>query len=288
MFGFQRVGDLIWAAADCRTRGFLLGATAGRTALNGEGLQHEDGHSHLAALTVPNLPAYDPAYGYELAVIVQDGMRRMYQAGEDVFYYITLYNENYEMPAMPAGAEDGILRGMYKLRDTAAGDGRRRVQLLGSGVILREVLKAQDILEQRYGVPSTVWSVTSYKELRREALEVKRWNMLHPDQPAGRSYLEKAVAGAPGPFVAASDYMRALPEQIAPWLPGGLTALGTDGFGRSDTRPALRRFFEVDAAAVVIASLYALAQRRALDPATVKKAINELGVNPDQPAPWTV
>jgi pyruvate dehydrogenase E1 component len=288
MFGFQRVGDLIWAAADSRARGFLLGATAGRTALNGEGLQHEDGHSHVAALAVPNLMAYDPAFGYELAVIVQDGMRRMYAAGEDVFYYVTLYNENYEMPAMPAGVEDGILRGMYKFRERTSAVGTRHVQLLGSGCILPEVLKAQEILAERYGVSSTVWSVTSYKELRRDALEIRRWNMLHPDQPARLSYLEKAVGGAPGPFVAASDYMRALPEQIAAWLPGGLTALGTDGFGRSDTRRALRRFFEVDAAAVTVAALYALCERRQVSAAVVKKAIEDLEIDTEQPAPWTV
>jgi pyruvate dehydrogenase E1 component len=288
MFGFQRVGDLVWAAADSRCKGFLLGATAGRTTLNGEGLQHQDGHSHVAALSVPSCMAYDPAFAYELAVIIQDGVRRMYEEQEDLFYYITLYNESYEMPAMPEGAAEGILRGIYRLRTESVGDAGPNVQLLGSGPIVREALRAQEILAEHYGVSSTVWSVTSYKELRRDALEARRWNMLHPEQPARRSYLERLLEGAQGPFVAATDYMRTLAEQIAPWLPDSLLALGTDGFGRSETRPALRRFFEVDAAAMVVAALYALAERGEIDREQVRRAIQELELDPDQPAPWTV
>ncbi len=285
MFGFQRVGDLIWCAADSRARGFLLGCTAGRTTLNGEGLQHQDGHSHLLAATVPNCLAYDPAYAYETAVIVQDGIRRMYEAQEPVFYYLTLHNENYEMPAMPEGAREGIVRGMYRLRSRQAESPLGRVQLLGSGAILREVLRAQDILAERYGVSSDAWSVTSYKELRREAMAAERWNRLHPGDAPRQSYLERIVRGAEGPFVAASDYMRLVAEQIAPWLPDRLVALGTDGFGRSDTRRALRRFFEVDAECVALAALRELAARGILDAATPAKAIAQLGIDPGKPDP---
>jgi pyruvate dehydrogenase E1 component len=290
MFGFQRVGDLIWAAADSRSKGFLMGATAGRTTLSGEGLQHQDGHSQLAALSVPNCVAYDPAFAYEIAVILQDGIRRMYAEREDIFYYLTLYNENYAMPPMPEGAAEGILRGMYRL-PAAVEPGAsltHTVNLLGSGPILREALRAQQILAERCGVAATVWSVTSYKELRGDALGAERWNMLHPEQPPRRSYLEQVLEGVPGPFIAASDYMRALPEQIARWVPGGLLALGTDGFGRSETRGALRRHFEIDAEAIVVAALYALAQRGEIDRAQVRQAITELGVDPEQPAPWRV
>ncbi len=286
MFGFQRVGDLIWAAADSRARGFLLGATAGRTTLSGEGLQHQDGHSHVAALAVPNCLAYDPAYAYELAVIIHDGIRRMFQAGEDLCYYITLYNENYAMPPMPEGAEEGILRGMYRLQSRDARDSAGTVQLLGSGPLLPQVLQAQDVLAERFRVSSTVWSVTSYKQLRTDALEAERWNMLHPGATRKTSFLQETVRGLEGPFVAASDHVRALPEQIAAWLPGGLTALGTDGFGRSDSREALRRFFEIDAAAIVVAALHALAERGQLDGREVARAIQELGVDADQPPAW--
>jgi pyruvate dehydrogenase E1 component len=288
MFGFQRVGDLIWAAADARAKGFLCGGTAGRTTLAGEGLQHQDGHSHILALTVPNIMAYDPAYAYEIAIIVQDGIRRMYQELESIFYYITLGNENYDMPPMPEGCEAGILRGCYKLKmEKAKGRAKLHVQLLGSGSILGEVLKAQTILARDYGVSATAWSATSYKELRRDAMEVERWNTLHPDQPK-TSYVADLFADEPGPIIAASDYMRALPESIATYLPGRFSVLGTDGFGRSETREALRRFFEVDAAAIVVASLYRLSLENKVDRAVVRKAITDLGVNPDQPASWTV
>jgi pyruvate dehydrogenase E1 component len=288
MFGFQRIGDLIWAAADSRTKGFLLGATAGRTTLSGEGLQHQDGHSHMAALSVPNCMAYDPAFAYEIALIIQDGIRRMLADREEIFYYLTLYNESYEMPPMPEGAQEGILRGMYRFRAERPKGAKQTVHLLGSGPILREALRAQEILAERYRVGSTVWSVTSFKELRRDGLETERWNMLHPEEPPRRSYLETLLDGVTGPFIAASDYLRALPEQIGRWLPGGVLALGTDGFGRSETRQALRRFFEIDAGAITIAALYALAQRGEVERAQVRQAIVELNVNPEQPASWTV
>jgi pyruvate dehydrogenase E1 component len=254
MFGFQRIGDLIWAAADLRARGFLLGGTAGRTTLNGEGLQHEDGHSLLLASTVPTVVCYDPAFAYELAVIIQDGMRRMYEAGEDVMYYITLYNEKYPMPAMPEGVAQGILKGMYKFKPAAVPAKGTRVHLLGSGPILRETLRAQELLASRFGVAADVWSVTSYRELRREALDVERWNLLHPGEAPKVPYVRQALQNEQGVFVAASDYMRQIPEMIQRWVPG-LYALGTDGFGRSESRKALRRFFEVDAESITLAAL---------------------------------
>jgi pyruvate dehydrogenase E1 component len=282
MFGFQRIGDLIWAAADMRTRGFLLGGTAGRTTLMGEGLQHQDGHSHLLASVVPTLKAYDPAFAYEIAVIVQDGIRRMYEAGEDLFYYITLGNENYPMPPMPEGAAEGILRGLYRLRPASAKGKGTKVHLLGSGAILREALRAQELLAERYGVAADVWSVTSYKELRRDALEAERWNLLHPTAEPRRSYVERLLEKEEGVFVAAGDYLRAVPEMIDRWVPGGLLPLGTDGFGRSENRKALRRFFEVDAEFITLAALYRLAQRGEVKPARVEKAIQELGINPEK------
>ena len=282
MFGFQRIGDLIWAAGDQRTRGFLLGATAGRTTLNGEGLQHEDGHSHVHASTVPNLLAYDPAYAYEIAVIVREGLHRMYRNREDVFYYITLCNENYPMPKKPEGSDSGILKGLYKVSSTPP-DGRPRVQLFGSGPILREALRARDLLAERYGVAADVWSATSYKELRREALEAERWSMLHPDQPARKPYVVSLLEHEPGPIIAVSDYMRIVPDQIARWLPGRFYALGTDGFGRSDTREALRRFFEVDAESVVVAALCQLALRGEVAADLPRRAIAELGIDPEKP-----
>jgi pyruvate dehydrogenase E1 component len=285
MFGFQRIGDLIWAAADMRTRGFLLGGTAGRTTLMGEGLQHQDGHSHILASTVPTLAAYDPAFAYELAVIIREGIRRMYQIGEDVFYYITLGNENYPMPAMPEGAEEGILKGLYKLRPAEVLSKGTPVHLLGSGAILREALRAQEILAERFQVAADVWSATSYKELRREALEVERWNRLHPTAQPRRSYVERLLAEERGIFVAATDYMKALPDMIARWVPGGLVPLGTDGFGRSENRPGLRRFFEVDAENIALAALERLAQRGELPPARVQRAIEELGIDPEKPDP---
>ena len=284
MFGFQRIGDLIWAAGDSRARGFLLGATAGRTTLNGEGLQHEDGHSHVLAATVPSVRAFDPAFAYEVAVIIQDGLRRMFAEGEDCLYYLTLYNENYGMPPMPEGVAEGILSGLYKFRRSSL-PSPLRAQLFGSGPILREALRAQGILEERYGVSADVWSATSYKQLRSDALNVRRWNMLHPGEEPRRSYIEQTLENEEGVFVAASDYMRLVPDQIAPWVPGGLTTLGTDGFGRSDTRPALRRYFEVDAEFIVIAALYALAEQGHLKMADVEKAIRELGVDPEKVHP---
>jgi len=285
MFGFQRVGDMIWAAADSRCKGFLLGGTAGRTTLAGEGLQHQDGHSHLMASTVPTCYAYDPAYAYEIAVIIQDGMRRMYTDNESIFYYLTLYNEDYAMPALPDGATEGILRGMYRLNSNTVEKSKHRVQLLGSGAILRETLRAQEILAKKYAIASDVWSVTSYKELRREGLEVERWNLLHPDQPPRTCYVEQMLGKTSGPIVAASDYMRLVPEQISKWLPTPLVALGTDGFGRSETREALRRHFEVDAEHIVFATLSTLARDGKVDKKTLQKAIKALDINADQADP---
>jgi pyruvate dehydrogenase E1 component len=283
MFGFQRVGDLIWAAADQRTRGFLLGATAGRTTLMGEGLQHEDGHSLVMASVVPNLLAYDPAFAYELAVIIRDGLKRMYTNREDVFYYITLYNENYPMPPIPAGAEEGILKGLYKFRPAPEGPGDRpRIHLFGSGSLLREAMRAQEMLAQRYGVAADLWSAPSYKEVRRDALEAERWNLLHPDQEPRKPYVVQLFEGDDNPIVAVTDYMRLVPDQIAPWLPGRLYSLGTDGFGRSDTREALRRFFEVDAESIVLASLHQLSRWGRVDRAVVRRAIDELGIDPEK------
>jgi pyruvate dehydrogenase E1 component len=289
MFGFQRIGDLIWAGADSRTRGFLLGGTAGRTTLMGEGLQHQDGHSHILASSVPNLVAYDPAFAFELALIIRDGIRRMYQEGESVFYYLTLGNENYPMPALPAGAEDGVLRGMYKLRPALSGGkgktARSKVHLLGSGAILREALRAQEMLAERYDVAADCWSVTSYKELRREALQVDRWNRLHPTAERRQSYVETLLAAEKGIFIAATDYMKSLPEMIQRWVPGGLVPLGTDGFGRSDDRESLRRYFEVDAESITVAALDQLAQRGEIKREVVQKAIKDLGLDPEKPEP---
>jgi pyruvate dehydrogenase E1 component len=288
MFGFQRTGDLIWAAADSRCRGFLLGGTAGRTTLNGEGLQHEDGHSHLLALTVPTCHAYDPAYGYELATIIEEGIQRMFVKGEDIFYYLTVYNEAYEMPALPEGMREGILRGLYPVKTVMPSKAKLTVQLLGSGVILNDVLRAQTILAEKYNVASTVYSATSYQELRRDALECARWNRLHPDQKQKVPYVVQVLGKTDGPVIASSDYMRSLPEQIASYLDGRLLALGTDGFGRSDTRKSLRRFFEVDAESVAAAALFALAEAGKIERNMVKNAIADLGLNAEKPAPWSV
>ena len=285
MFGMQRVGDLVWAAADTRTRGFLLGGTAGRTTLAGEGLQHQDGHSHLFSLAVPNLISYDPAYAYEIAVIIEDGIRRMYSDGENIFYYITVMNEQYEMPPMPEGAREGILKGMYRLRAADAKPGGPRAQLLGSGAILNEAVKAQEILGGRYGVAADVWSVTSCQELYRDGHAAERWNRLHPDAPPRVPYVTQCLGDADGVIVAASDYVKALPDTLARWLPRGLTSLGTDGFGRSETRAALREFFEVDAKSIVLTALTGLAREGAIDKGVVTKAINELGINPEKPNP---
>ncbi len=285
MFGFQRVGDLDWLAGDIRAKGFLLGGTAGRTTLNGEGLQHEDGHSLLLASTIPTLVTYDPAFAYEVAVIIQDGLRRMYAEGENLFYYLTLYNENYAMPPMPEGSQEGILKGLYKFSE---GEKNRklRAHILGSGPILRHALSAQKILLEQYGVSADVWSATSYKLLRGEALNARRWNMLHPTEPPKKSYLETVLEKEKGAFVAVSDYMKLVPDQIAPWVPGGLMTLGTDGFGRSDTRARLRRFFEVDAEMIVIATLYALAQKGQIKKQAVEKAIKDLKVDPEKKYPF--
>jgi pyruvate dehydrogenase E1 component len=283
MFGFQRVGDLIWAFADARGKGFLMGGTAGRTTLAGEGLQHQDGHSLVLASTVPTCAAYDPAYAYEIAVIVQDGIRRMFQEMENRFYYLTLYNENYPMPPMPEGVTDGILKGIYKLK--SAEKGKASLQLFGSGPILNEALRAQTILAERYGIAADVWSVTSYNELRREALRTERWNRLHPDQPARQPYIAAALRDAKGPIVAATDFMKVVADQVAPWLPGRMVTLGTDGFGRSDNREHLRRHFEVNAESIAAAALARLARDGAFDAAKAKKAFGELGVDPERVDP---
>ena len=277
MFGFQRVGDMVWAFADSRGKGFLMGGTAGRTTMLGEGLQHQDGHSIVLASTVPTCLTYDPAYVYELAVIVQDGLRRMYENGEDVFYYITMYNEDYAMPAMPEGVTEGILRGMYKLKPAISGEAV--AQLFGSGPILNEVLRAQEILATKYDVQTDVWSVTSYNELRRDALGVERWNRLHPAEPERKSYLAKSLEDAVGPIIAATDYMKVVPDQLAPWLPSRLVTLGTDGFGRSDNREHLRRHFEVNAESIVGATLAKLARDGKFKPKAAQKALAELGVD---------
>jgi pyruvate dehydrogenase E1 component len=287
MFGFQRIADFIWAAADMRTRGFLLGGTAGRTTLAGEGLQHQDGNSHVLALPVPNLRAYDPAYAYEIAVILQDGIRRMYKDGENIFYYITVMNEPYAMPAMPAGSKDGILRGMYKLRPAGERKAKLRAQLFGSGAILNEVLRAQEILDQKFGVAADVWSVTSYKNLYTDGIEVERWNRLHPDETPRVPYVTQCLEGEQGVLVAASDYLKVLPSMISKWAPRRLATLGTDGFGRSECRESLREFFEVDSRFIVVAALHELAQDGLVGEATVQNAIKELNINPDKPNPVT-
>jgi pyruvate dehydrogenase E1 component len=290
MFGFQRVGDLAWAAADQRSRGFLLGGTAGRTTLNGEGLQHEDGHSHILSSVIPNCVSYDPAYGYEVAVIVHDGLRRMVTNQEDVFCYITLMNENYEHPAMPQGAEDGILKGMYLLRESRSRS-KLRVQLLGSGAILREVLAAAELLESDWGVAADVWSATSFTELRRDGLAAERWNMLHPEGKQKTSFVEKMLKERPaGPVIAASDYIKTFADQIRPFIPAvrAYRVLGTDGFGRSDSRAKLRHFFEVNRNFVAIAALKALADQGDGKAKSVAEAIKKYGIDPEKADPTTV
>ncbi len=286
MFGLQRMGDLIWAFNDARGKGFLVGATAGRTTLAGEGLQHQDGHSHLLMSVLPACAAYDPAYAYEIAVIVQDGLRRMYQENEDMFYYVTVYNENYPQPPMPEGVHEGILKGIYRCK--AAENGKAVVQLFGSGPILREALQAQQILAERYQVAADVWSVTSYNELRRDALAVERWNRLHPSEPARQPYIVKALEGAEGPVVAATDYMKAVADQVAPWLPGRLESLGTDGFGRSENREHLREFFEVNATSIATAALSRLARDGKFDRKKAQAAFDDLQVDPDVTNPAIV
>ena len=288
MFGFQRIGDLIWCAADARARGFMIGGTAGRTTLNGEGLQHQDGHSLLNAIAFPTVRSYDPAYAYEIAVIVMDGMKRMYQDNEDVIYYVTCENDNYVMPAMedPDRVTEGIIRGMYKLKTEEVDSAEHHVQLLGSGAILNSSLSAQQLLAENYGISSTVWSVTSYTELAREAQATERFNRLHPTKKAKTSYLEDLVAGLEGPFISSSDYVRAVSEQISPWIPGGLYALGTDGMGRSETRESLRRHFEVDAESIVIATLYKLSLQGKIPRKTVDDAIKSFAYDRDKIDPY--
>ena len=290
MFGFQRVGDLAWAAGDMRARGFLLGGTAGRTTLNGEGLQHEDGHSHILASTIPNCVSYDPTFAYELAVIIQDGLRRMCREQEDVFYYITVMNENYAHPPMPAGVESGILRGMYLISEGKGGKNRLKVQLMGSGTILREVIAGAALLEKDFGVSADIWSVTSFNELRREGIESARWNTLHPEGAPRRSYVEQCLQDHPGPVVVATDYMRAYAEQIRAFLPqpANYSVLGTDSFDRSDTQRALRRFFEVDRHYVAVSAMKALADQEVVPQKKVTEAIEKYGIDPEKPNPARV
>ena len=284
MFGPQRVGDLFWLAGDSRTKGFLLGATSGRTTLNGEGLQHQDGQSPLAASTIPTLYVYDPAFAYEVAAIICDGMKRMFEDGEEIFYYLCLYNEGYPQPPMPPGCADGIIKGLYKFKPGPGGK-THRAHLLGSGSIIRSALRAQEILAARYDVCADVWSATSYKSLRNEALLAERWNMLHPAQPARKPFVRQLLEAETGPFIAVSDYMKIVPDQIAKWVPGGLTTLGTDGFGRSETRANLRRFFENDAECAVLAVLHALAQRGEIRRDAVAQAIDDLKIDPEKAFP---
>jgi pyruvate dehydrogenase E1 component len=285
MFGLQRIGDLVWAAGDQRTHGFVVGGTAGRTTLAGEGLQHQDGNSQLLAYPVPNLVAYDPAFAYELAIIIQDGIRRMYVEQEDIFYYITVMNEPWEQPEMPQGVRDGILKGMYLYRKSGKQDAKLHAQLMGSGAILLEVLKAQEILETKFGVAADVWSVTSYKQLYMDGNACARWNMLHPGETPRVPFLTQMTKDAPGVFVAASDYVKTLPESVSQWLPGPLVALGTDGFGRSEGRAALRDFFEVDAKHIVLATLTGLLREGQITADCARTAVKELGIDPEKPNP---
>jgi len=286
MFGFQRVGDLAWAAGDMQAKGFLMGGTAGRTTLNGEGLQHEDGHSHLMSAAIPNCCSYDPTFAYEMAVIIQDGMKRMYEDQESVFYYITMMNENYHQPAMPEGAEDGIRRGMYRLQK--GGRGKKRVQLMGSGTILMEVIAAAELLKNDYGVDSDIWSCPSFTELRRDGIDCERHNLLHPQAEPRVPYVQQCLQGHDGPAVASTDYMRAFADQIRPYLDRHYVVLGTDGYGRSDTRENLRRFFEVDRYYIAVAALKALADEGTIEPGQVEKAIAQYRIDTDAPNPSTV
>ena len=287
MFGFQRIGDLAWAAGDSQARGFLIGATAGRTTLNGEGLQHQDGHSHLIAATIPNCLSYDPAYAYELAVIIQDGMRRMFEEGENCFYYITTMNENYVHPDMPDGVEEGIVRGIYRLRSSQQASGPV-VQLLGAGAILREVEAAAGLLLSEFGVAADVWSLTSVNELAREGNDVVRWNRLHPGETEKVPYLTQQLSGKKGPFVAATDYQKAHTDQLREFVPGSFVVLGTDGFGRSDTRQQLRQHFEVSREHIAFAAVRALADQGDLELAVVEQALSTLGINASKPNPMRV
>jgi pyruvate dehydrogenase E1 component len=284
MFGFQRMGDLAWAFGDARGRGFLLGATAGRTTLSGEGLQHQDGHSILLASVVPNCLIYDPAYAYEIAVIIEEGIRRMLENSEDIFYYLTLYNENYVMPAMPEDCREGIIRGIYRYRAASKG-AKPQARLFGSGPILRAALKAQEILEGDYHVAVDVWSVTSYSELRREAIACDRWNRLHPSEAPRIPYILSRLENTEGPIIAVTDYIKSVPDLIRPWIPSDYITLGTDGFGRSDTREALRRFFEIDAPHIVVATLSALSRKMKINPAIAMEAIRRFRIDTDLPNP---
>jgi pyruvate dehydrogenase E1 component len=287
MFGFQRIGDFIWAAADTRVRGFLLGGTAGRTTLAGEGLQHQDGQSHVLALSVPNCRAYDPAYAYELAVIIEDGIKRMYGDGESCFYYLTVMNEQYEMPAMPEGARDGIIKGLYKLRVASNPTAKVKAQLIGSGTILNEVVKAQGLLEQ-YGVAADVWSATSYNELYRDAHDCERWNLRHPLETPRVPHVTTCLEKTPGVIVAASDYLKSQPDMIARWAGRTMVTLGTDGFGRSEDRASLRDFFEVDAKHIAATTLSALLRDKQIDAKVVTQAFQDLGIDAAKPNPATV
>ncbi len=281
MFGFQRTGDFVWAFGDARGRGFMMGATAGRTTLHGEGLQHDDGHSHVLASTLPNVMAYDPAFAYELAIVVREGIRRMYgDPGEDIFYYITLYNENWAMPVKPEGVEDGVLRGLYRFRP--AERGTRRVQLLAAGPAMQQALRAQELLAERYDVAADVWSAPSFQQLRNDALEVERWNRLHPDQEPRVPYVVEQLRASEGPIVAATDYLKAVPDMVARWVDRSFTPLGTDGFGRSDTRDALRTHFEVNAEHMSYAALHGLCQVGEGSREELTIALGELGIDPDR------
>ncbi len=284
MFGFQRIGDLIWSFGDQRGRGFLLGATAGRTTLNGEGLQHEDGHSPLLASTNPACLSYDPAFAYETALIVQNGLSRMMDGGEDVFYYLTLYNENYPMPEMPQGVEEGIVKGLYRFK-TAPNDAKHKAQLLGSGSIMQQALRAQEVLAEEYEVSADVWSATSYQQLRVDGLETERWNRLHPEEARRQPFVTRSLESVEGPVVAVSDFMKVVPDQIARWVPAPFVPLGTDGFGRSDDRPALRRHFEIDPEHIVVATLAALAEFGDLKPELVSDAIKRFHIDPERTPP---
>jgi pyruvate dehydrogenase E1 component len=284
MFGFQRIGDLAWAAADMRCKGFMLGATAGRTTLAGEGLQHQDGQSTLLAYAIPNLMVYDPAFAFELAVIIRDGIYRMYEKQESIFYYITLMNENYEQPSMPEGAKEGILKGMYKFRSNVKPNSKVKANLLGSGTILNEVIKAADILEAKYNVASNIYSVTSYKNLHLDAQSAERHNMFNPDKER-KPYISELLKGEDGVYVSATDYVQLQNDSLAKWIPGPLTTLGTFGFGRSEGRTSLRDFFEVDAKHIVYATLYALVKNGELKKDVLKKAVKDLGINPEKPDP---
>ena len=286
MFGFQRIGDFAWAGGDLQARGFVIGGTAGRTTLAGEGLQHQDGHSQLIATTIPNCRAYDPCFAYELAVIVQDGLRRMHEEQENIFYYITCMNENYVHPAIPDGVEAGILKGAYPLQ--TINQKGVFVQLLGSGTILREVLAAAEILDNEFNVLANVWSVTSFSELRRDALDVERWNERHPSKKPRKSYVSECLSETSGPFIAATDYMKTVPDQIRQWVPGRYVVLGTDGFGRSDSREALRSFFEVDRHSIVLSALKALVDDGELEKKVVLQAIDKFGIDSEKPNPVTL